>query len=71
MPKNSYLGLVIAFFAFSLGFAAVWHILWLFIFGLVGIIAVIIIRSLNDNRELLVTFNDLSKVDQLAIRNEQ
>ena len=71
MPKNSYLGLVIAFFAFSLGFAAVWHILWLFIFGLVGIIAVIIIRSLNDNRELLVTFNDLSKADQLAIRNEQ
>ena len=71
MPKNSYLGLVIAFFAFSLGFAAVWHILWLFIFGVVGIIAVIIIRSLNENRELLVTFNDLSKVDQLAIRNEQ
>jgi len=71
MPKNSYLGLVIAFFAFSLGFAAVWHILWLFIFGLVGVIAVIIIRSLNENRELLVTFNDLSKADQLAIRNEQ
>ncbi|MEI7674752.1 MAG: cbb3-type cytochrome c oxidase subunit I [bacterium] len=71
MPKNSYLGLVIAFFAFSLGFAAVWHILWLFIFGVVGIIAVIILRSLDENREILVTFNDLSKADQLAIRNEQ
>ena len=71
MPKNSYLGLVIAFFAFSLGFAAVWHILWLFIFGVVGIIAVVILRSLDENREILVTFNDLSKADQLAIRNEQ
>ena len=71
MPKNSYLGLVIALFAFNLGFAAVWHILWLFIFGVVGIIAVIIIRSLDENREILVTFNDLSKADQLVIRNEQ
>jgi len=71
MPKNSYLGLVIAFFAFSLGFAAVWHILWLFIFGVVGIIVVVIIRSLDENRDLLVTFNDLSRADQLAIRNEQ
>ncbi len=71
MPKNSYLGLVIAFFAFSLGFAAVWHILWLFIFGLLGIISIIIIRSLDENRDRLVTFDDLSKVDQLALGKEQ
>ena len=71
MPKNSYLGLVIAFFAFSLAFAAVWHILWLFIFGLLGIISIIIIRSLDENRDRLVTFDDLSKVDQLALGKEQ
>lgn len=70
VPKNSYIGLFIAFFAFSLGFAAVWHILWLFIFGLLGIILTIIIRSQSEDTNRLMTFDDLTTKDKLALKEQ-
>jgi cytochrome o ubiquinol oxidase subunit I len=38
-PRNSAIGFVIAFFAVMLGFALIWHIWWMAVLGLVGILA--------------------------------
>jgi cytochrome o ubiquinol oxidase subunit 1 len=40
VPKNSPLGFFVAFFAVILGFALIWHIWWMAIIGLFGILAV-------------------------------
>ncbi len=55
MPKNSALGVVIGAISFSLGFAIVWHILWLSIASLLGIIVCIIIRLMDEHTEFVVT----------------
>ncbi len=68
VPKNSYLGLVIAFLAFCVGFAAIWHILLLFIFGIVGILIAIIYRSLDENTLKMITFDDLTQEDKLRLK---
>ncbi len=39
MPRGSATGFVAAFFSVAMGFALVWHIWWLAIIGLVGIVA--------------------------------
>ncbi|MBS0653065.1 MAG: cbb3-type cytochrome c oxidase subunit I [Verrucomicrobia bacterium] len=51
LPKNTGMGIYISGFAFLLGFAIVWQILWLVVLGLIGIIACIIIRSFDDDVE--------------------
>ena len=51
LPKNSPLGLYIGIFSFLFGFAIIWHILWLFIAGLVGMITCAIIRLSGDDAD--------------------
>lgn len=55
MPKNTGMGIYISAFAFFAGFAIVWHILWLFVLGLGGVIACMIIRSFDENTKYLVS----------------
>jgi cytochrome o ubiquinol oxidase subunit 1 len=38
IPKNTPIGVIIAFFAVAMGFALIWHIWWLAIVGLAGIV---------------------------------
>jgi cytochrome o ubiquinol oxidase subunit 1 len=45
MPRNSMIGVVIAFFAVILGFALVWHIWWMAAAGLGGIVAAGLARA--------------------------
>jgi cytochrome o ubiquinol oxidase subunit 1 len=40
VPKNTPLGVFVAFFAVILGFSLIWHIWWLAVLGLLGEIAV-------------------------------
>ena len=40
VPRNSALGFFIAFFSVILGFALIWHIWWLAVVGLLGVLAV-------------------------------
>ena len=39
MPRNSAVGVILAFFAFVLGFALVWHVWWLAVLGMIGAFA--------------------------------
>jgi cytochrome o ubiquinol oxidase subunit 1 len=57
MPKNTPVGMYVAGFAFLFGFAAVWHIWWLFIVALLGGILTIIIRTNDEDSEYVVPAN--------------
>jgi cytochrome o ubiquinol oxidase subunit 1 len=45
MPRGTALGFVIAFFCVVLGFAMVWHIWWMALVGLFGVIAAVLVRA--------------------------
>jgi cytochrome o ubiquinol oxidase subunit 1 len=63
VPKNSYLGLVIAVFAFMVGFGLVWHIFWMAGVGFVGIILAIIVRISSDDTELIIPSAEIAKLE--------
>ncbi|HET8884258.1 MAG TPA: cytochrome ubiquinol oxidase subunit I, partial [Candidatus Saccharimonadales bacterium] len=67
MPKNSGAGIVIAGFSFLVGFAAVWHITWLAVVGVIGAIVVLIIRLSNDDNEMTITASELEKLESAHI----
>lgn len=54
LPKNTGVGLIIATFACLFGFAAIWHIAWLAIACIVGIIASLVVRSLQEETEYYI-----------------
>jgi cytochrome o ubiquinol oxidase subunit 1 len=49
MPSNTSAGFLVGAFSLVLGFAAIWHIWWLAIVGLVGVMATVIIYSFGKN----------------------
>jgi cytochrome o ubiquinol oxidase subunit 1 len=71
LPKNSSLGLVIAMFAFLIGFGLIWHMWWLAGVGLVGVIACIIIRTSNDDTEYLISAKEIETLDRTYTIKEQ
>lgn len=54
LPKNSGMGIIIAGFSFFVGFAAVWHIPWLAIIGVIGAVITLILRLTDDNTEYTI-----------------
>lgn len=64
MPKNTGMGLYVSGFGFLLGFALVWHILWLGILGAGGIIACIIIRSFDEDTEYLLPAKKIAQMEK-------
>ena len=49
MPKNTSAGVFVGLFALLFGFAFVWHIWWLVIGGMLGIVITVIIRTTRDD----------------------
>ncbi len=70
LPKNSGMGLVIAGFAFVAGFCIIWHIWWLAIIGLLGIIASVIIRSNDEDTEYTIPASEIAQ-SETAYRKAQ
>lgn len=63
LPKNSGFGVIIASFAFIGGFAVVWHIWWLAIIGLLGVLASLIVRLSQDETEYLVPAHEVAALE--------
>lgn len=59
MPKNSYIGLFIGGLSMVVGFALVWHIMWLALVGMIGIATCLIVRLSDDKIEYLITEKEL------------
>ena len=49
MSRNTGAGVFIGAFSMALGFAMIWHIWWLALAGLLGVIAVLIVRTSGDD----------------------
>ncbi len=68
IPKNTAAGIYISIFAFFAGFAAVWHILWLAVASILGILVVFIIRGFNEEPEYTLTAAEVQKLEEARIR---
>jgi cytochrome o ubiquinol oxidase subunit 1 len=63
MPKNTAMGIYVSGFAFLLGFAFVWHIMWLVVVGLVGAVACVIIYSLQEETEYVIPAAEIERLE--------
>ncbi len=68
LPRNTAMGIYISFFAFLLGFALVWYILWLALVGIAGVIACIVIRSLDEDTEYELSAAQVEAIETSKIR---
>jgi cytochrome o ubiquinol oxidase subunit 1 len=64
MPRNTGAGIYIAAFAFVASFALVWHINWLAIVGIIGIIVCAIARTFNDDVEYKIPAADIKAMEE-------
>ena len=63
MPRNSPTGFITAFFTSLLGFAAVWHIWWLVIVGVLGAWATFTVFAWRDHHEFEVPVDEVRRAD--------
>lgn len=63
MPKNTGMGVVIALFSVTGGFALIWHIWWLAAIGLLGILISVIIRINDENTEYTVSIEEIREAE--------
>lgn len=68
MPRNTAMGFVIGILAFVFSFAMVWHIWWLSILGLGGVLVSLIMRSFDYNTDYYIT---ASEVEANEIKYQQ
>jgi cytochrome o ubiquinol oxidase subunit 1 len=66
VPNNTAAGIYIAGFAFLFGFAVIWHIVWLVVVGLVGVIYSALLRLSAENTEHILSVEDIRKTEALA-----
>jgi cytochrome o ubiquinol oxidase subunit 1 len=66
LPNNSGFPLIIAALAFTGGFAVVWHIWWLAIVGVLGVILSVTIRATSGEHEHRITAARVAKMEAKA-----
>jgi cytochrome o ubiquinol oxidase subunit 1 len=71
LPKNTPMGMFIAGAAFLVGFAAIWHMLWLSVLGLLGAIILVILRTTDDNTEYCLPAATVAKMEAEATLRKQ
>ena len=68
VPRNTPVGFFIAFFAVVAGFALIWHIWPMAALGLTGIVTAVIRQAWSDDREMLVSHDEIVAASQRAMR---
>jgi len=71
MPRNTATGFLIGVFAGIFGFAAVWHIYWLAIAGLLAIFAVSIARTFDMDTDYYIRADEVREIESKARLVEQ
>lgn len=64
LPKSTGMGVYLSIFGFFLGFALVWHILWLTLFSLVAIIICMVLLSLEKETEYVLPAAEVIKIEK-------
>jgi cytochrome o ubiquinol oxidase subunit 1 len=63
MPKNTPVGFVIAFFAVTAGFAMIWHIWWMAIFGALGVFVTMLAFAFREEEEIEISAEEIARFD--------
>ena len=63
MPKNTACGILMAIGITAAGFAAVWHILWLAIAGMLGAFVVFLFRAYGNDHDYYVQPNEVATIE--------
>ena len=63
MPRNTGTGVVIGAFSLAFGFAMIWHIWWLAIVGLVGMIGTYIWRTFDKDTDYYVPAAEVERIE--------
>jgi len=66
VPNNTAAGVYIGAFAFLFGFGFIWHIVWLIIVGLIGVIYSVLVRLSEDTTEHEISVNEIKKTEAVA-----
>lgn len=64
MPKGTGAGFIIAMFSGVFGFAITWHITWLILAGLIGVIATVITRTHSKDIDYYLKTAEVEKIEQ-------
>lgn len=67
VPKNTPLGMVVAGFAFLVGFSTVWHMVWLAVLGLIGLVVTLIIRFSQDDTERIISVEEIKRMEGVKV----
>ncbi len=71
VPKNSGAGPIIALFATLLGFGMVWHIWWLTVIGLLGVITTFIVRSMDEHPERIIAAEEVAAIERAHLKAKE
>jgi cytochrome o ubiquinol oxidase subunit 1 len=64
MPCNTGTGPIVGAFSLILGFALVWHIWWMALLGIVGVIVSVIFHSFDEDRAYYVPSDDVARIER-------
>ena len=66
LPKPTAMGIYISGYSFLIGFALVWHIHWLWMLGLIGVVVCIIKLSFDEETEYVLSTKEVKQIDTSA-----
>jgi len=69
MPKNTMVPIIIGVMSFAFGFGMVWRIWWMAGLGLLGIIAMVILRSFTPDAGYTLSADDMRRLEAEASRH--
>lgn len=64
MPRNTASGIYISCFAFLVGFGFVWHIAWVVVLGLLGVVICIVVRTFDENTEYTLKASEVRAIEE-------
>ncbi len=68
LPKNSGWSVAVGALAFTFAFCLVWHMYWVLPLAFVGVVVTLVVRSMNDEPEYVLTAREVEKLDQAQAR---
>jgi cytochrome o ubiquinol oxidase subunit 1 len=71
MPRNSPIGVIIAFFTTITGFALIWHIWWMVIFSVLASAIALLVFGWSDSREREVSAVEIAQIERARLHPGQ
>lgn len=71
MPKNTATGIYISAFAFLGGFGFVWHMNWLAVLSIIGIIVVTVVRLFDEHTEYTIPAAEVQKMEENRLAKQK